>query len=67
MMRNEETMPTTRIVTEILPRWAVSVVQISPCSSQYKVYMDSIHGVVATAIFSARRTRDSSAFGMVQS
>jgi hypothetical protein len=31
MMRNEETIPMSRIVTDIFPRWAVAVVQISPC------------------------------------
>jgi len=64
MMKNDNVMPITRIVTEILPRCAVSVVQISPCSNQYRVYMEISQGAMATVTLSALAARDLNAFNI---
>jgi len=52
------------MATEAFPRCGVSVVQISPYSSQYSVYMDITHGVKAIAVSSTRRAMDLSDTGM---
>ena len=46
-------MPSIRTITDNFPRCAVSLVQISPDSSQKSTYIESNQGTNATAALSA--------------